>query len=399
MAINVRWDAPVAMQGAAALATGSAVGQAQGAGQQTDTTKFLLGLRERRREFDINTALRVDARDIEQRQYNQQLAMQDARQSQILQSNELNRQAQLASQQMREEYDLAAQQQYQYNQYQGQQAKTLDEHVFEAEAGLQQMQLNPEGQRLRNELTGNLRKAREFSRGLRPDARNSVMEQWYSDYSATNLGAYEQKEPTAQEEAYANLVPLNGAPLVPGQPPPPGSYLFPVSNRNGAKSWKVIEVPQTTQTPFAEDVMTNQAPAPDGGTFVRQPDGRVMHVPPVKPEKPVAAKPVDMSRFVKDATAALIQEHTVNNPNEGGPKYQPNPAAIKARAKELYEMQRELEAELSGDTAEMEPEPQESMQPVEVSSPEEASQIPIGGTFIFNGQAFRVTGPGEAEPL
>jgi hypothetical protein len=408
MAINVTHRAPAALQGQSAMVTGSAVGQAQAALGASDTARFLLGMKEQRRHFDINAALAANGQAIRSQQFNRELAAQDARQAQYNANAELNRQAQLAGQQMREEYDLAAQQQYQYNQYQAQSAKSLDEQVFDAEANLQQVQLNPEGQRLRNELSGKLRKVREMRPILRPEQYNSLMGQWYSDYSSTNLGAYEQKEPTAQEKVYSGLVPLQGQQMVPGQPLPPGVYRSLKGSRNGVDTWETLTIPPVDTATMAERIERDRAPAPDGGIILWNPDKQTYtHFPPAKPEKPEVVKPVDMGKYIKEASVALINEHSANNPNSTE-KYQPSREAIKDRARELYKMQQELEGELGGEyesSQEKEPPPasneqQANAEAVSVSGLNEVDPLPTGTVAVLpDGMPVRSDGPGHQTAL
>ena len=106
-----------------------------------------------------------------------------------------------------------------------------------------------------------------------------------------------------------------------------------------------------------------------------------------------------MGKYIKDALSMMQSEYQLD-PAETKPAFKADPAEIKRRALELKRLEEELKAEIAGVTAATsEQSPTESPQAVEVTSPEEAANIPIGGTFIFNGQAYRVTGPGEAEPI
>ena len=397
MSIVVQHSAPNGQLGALATAVGQGRSADRQASQDEERGRWLLGLRENQRQFDINTALRVQAQDLDYRQYNQSLARQDATQQAVIANQEANRQAQIASQQMREEYGLAQQQQEQMFQYAMQSTKTVDEQVYDAVESAQQMKLNPEGQRLLNESMGRLREIQQYKATARPMAYASLLDQWLTDFQSTRLSAYNVHEPSAQEEAYSNLVPMGGQEVVPGQPLQPGDYLFPVSVRNGVKSWKQITVPNSQQSPFAEDIAKNTSPAPDGGFFYKQPDGKIQHIPPAKPEKVTPQKPVDMGTYVKEAIAAMRAEHSMLDTPEGGvkPAFKADPAKIKRRAKELKDIEDELSAEVGGGNIPT----QSDEPPAEVSSMEEAMQVPEGKTFIYNGQTFIVTGPGEAEPL
>lgn len=390
MGIEIRHDSPA--PAGLAVGLGQSISAAKQGTQDEERARFLLGMRERRREVDVNAALRLRGQDIEQQQYQQNLARQNAAQQSLLANQEANRQAQLYSQQMREEYDSAQQQQEQMFQYAAESAKTVDQQVTDTVKASQQMKLNPEGQRILNEMMGKLREVRDYQDTTRPGVYSSLMNQWLDKYNSLGLDAYEVKEPTAAEKVYNNLVPLQGQTVEPGQPLPPGTYRSLKGVRNGVESWETITIPEPVSPTFAEDVEKNSAPAPDGGFFMRQPDGKMVHVPPAKPEKPAAVKPTDFGKYIKDATTDLINTHSSANP-ESTASYSPKPEDIKKKARELWQLERELEAELGAESDGGED------APATVNSMEEAMQVPVGGSFIYNGQAFIVTGPGEAEPL
>lgn len=397
MGITVQHSEPNGQLSALATAVGQGRSADRQFAQDEERGRFLLGLRQRQHEFDVNTALRVQGQELDYRQYQQSLARQDATQQAVIANQEANRQASIYSQQMREEYDMAQQQQEQMFRYALDSTKRVDEQVFETVKEAQQLKLNPEGQRILNEKMGRLREIEQYKATARPMVYASLLEQWQADFQSAGLNAYEVHEPTAQEEAYTNLVPMGGQQVVPGQPLQPGDYLFPVSVRNGVKSWKQITVPNSQQSSFAEDIAKNHAPAPDGGTFYRQPDGKITHIPPAKPEKQTPVKPVDMSKYLKDADSQLRSEHQLSQTGDNPSPYTFKPEKVKERAKKLMELEKELTAELAGSQG-GEYSPAEQAPPVEVSSMEEAMQIPVGGSFIFNGQPYIVTGPGEAEP-
>jgi len=236
MGIEVRHDQGPASLAGIATAVGEGQAVTRNAAIDEDRARFMLGLREQQKQFDVNTALRLRAQDIEQQQYNSNLAMQDSRQQLLNQNAYLNRQAQLEALAMREESDIFQQQQAQQFEYATQTAKTLDEQVFDLEKSAQQLKLSPEGERIRNEKLAGLRAIRERSRLARPDVRASLLNQWMNDYQQSNISAYEVQEPTAQEKVYNNLVPLQGQQMVPGQPLPPGTYRSLKGTRNGVDS-------------------------------------------------------------------------------------------------------------------------------------------------------------------
>lgn len=391
-------------QGPASIAgIATAVGQGQAATRNAaldeDRARFILSLQENRRNNDINVGLRLRAQDIEQRQYNTNLALQDARQQQLAQNAALNRQAQLESQAMRQEYDVYQQQMAQQHQYGMQAAKTLDEQVFDVEKEAQQLKLNPEGQRILNEKIGALRAIKEQSAMARPDVRAALLDRWMSDYRQANLPAYEVQEPTAQQKVFDSLVPLQGQQIVPGQPLPPGTYRSLKGTRNGVDSWENITIPPADAATVAERVQRDSAPAPDGGIILWNPDKQsYTHIPPAKPEKSTD-KPVDASKYLKEAASQLRAEHQISQSGSESPTpFTLKLEDAKKRARELMQAEQELMAELDGQST-AQPAAEQPLPPTEVSSMQEAEQVPIGGVFIFNGQPYRVTGPGEAEPL
>jgi len=397
MGIVVQHEQGPASVSGIATALGQGQAATRNAALDEDRARFILSLQENRRNNDINVGLRLRAQDIEQRQYNTNLALQDARQQQLAQNAALNRQAQLESQAMRQEYDVYQQQMAQQHQYGMQAAKTLDEQVFDVEKEAQQLKLNPEGQRILNEKIGALRAIKEQSAMARPDVRAALLDRWMSDYRQANLPAYEVQEPTAQQKVFDNLVPLQGQQIVPGQPLPPGTYRSLKGTRNGVDSWETITIPKEDAATVAERFQRDSFTAPDGRVFLWNPDKQDWtSVAPVKPEK--AEKPVDPGKYVKEAIAQLRADHAMSQADaETKTPFTYSSDQVKKKAKEIMDLERELQAEMAAETGGAEP--TTTQPPIQVSSPDEAAQLPIGGTFIFNGQTFRVTGPGQAEPL
>lgn len=400
--ITVRHDQPGSVTALGGLATDIGQGQAatRNAAEDEQRARFLMQFRESQRQNDINAGLRINAQQIEQRQFNQGLAMQDARQRALLEQNAYDRQAQLEAVQMREEYDLFGQQQAQQAQYQQASAKSIDEQVFETQKAAQQMKLNPEGQRILNEMTGKLRAVRQMRGMARPEQYNGLLSQWLGDFEQSNLAAYEQREPTAHEKVYDSLVPLQGQQVVPGQPLPPGMYRSLKGTRNGADTWEMVTIPEPPSPTFAEDVAKNYAPAPDGGVFLRQPDGKVTHIPPTKPEKSTE-KPVDTSKYLKEAAAQLRAEHQISQAGSESPSpFKMDLAAAKARAREIMQAEQELEAELAGATdlgdgdeplLQGLPDLFNAERPQSI---EEAAAIQPGKVFFWNGQYARMEDDG-----
>ena len=399
MPIEVRHDQGPASLGGIAAAIGQGQAATRNAALDEDRARFLLGLRENQKQFDVNTALRLRGQDIEQRQYNTNLAIQDSRQQQLNQNAELNRQAQLQSQAMREESDVYQQQQAQQFAYQAQAAKSLDEQVFETEKAAQQLKLNPEGQRILNEKIGSLRKVKEARALARPDVYANLLGQWMSDYEQANLSAYEVQEPTAQQKVYDGLVPLQGQQIVPGQPLPPGTYRSLKGTRNGVESWETLTIPPADPATIAERVQRDSAPAPDGGIILWNPDKQAYtHIPPAKPEKAAEAKPVDTSKYLKEAASQLRAEHQISQAGSLSPTpFKMDLTAAKARARELMQAEKDLEAELATEAAPDELGGESAGEPLLKGLPdlfnakrpqtmEEVAAVQPGEVFFWNGQ-------------
>jgi hypothetical protein len=384
---------------ALAGALGTSQAGARDAQIADDHTKFLLGLRQREREFNLNTAMRLRGQDIEQRQWQTNLALQDSRQQQLAQANVFNKQVELEKAAMREQGDMFAQQQQQAFEWQQKAAMGIDEQVGERIKSMQQLNLNPEGKRILNEKIGKLRQIQANAGSVRPGVHQQFLGQWMSDLDQSNIDAYVVNEPTAQEKVFQNLVPLQGQQMVPGQPLPPGTYRSLKGTRNGVDSWETITIPKEDAATVAERFQRDSVPTPDGGVAIWNPEKQDWkHIPP-KTKTGTTEKPVDPSKYVKEAIAQLRADHAVSQADKDPAdktEFNPGKEAIKTKAKEIMDLERELEAEMAAATGGDE---QAAQPPVQVSSMADAAQVPIGRTFIFNGQRFRVTGPGQAEPL
>lgn len=297
-----------------AAAVGQSLSGSKQAAQDEERLRFLLGARERRREVDINAALRLRGQDIEQQQYQQNLARQNAAQQSLLANQEANRQAQLYSQQMREEYDMAQQQQEQMFQYAVDSAKSVDEQVQDTVKASQQMKLNPEGQRILNEMMGKLRDIREYQGGTRPGVYSSLLNQWLDKYNSIGIDAYEVQEPSAAEKVYNNLVPLQGQQIQPGQPLPPGTYRSLKGVRNGVESWETITIPKEDASTTVERFNRDKVTLPDGGgTLLWNPEKESWtHIAPKTPDKPPQAKPLNDIDFFKEAKQIFIDEYQLS---------------------------------------------------------------------------------------
>jgi len=418
MSIVVQHDTPASAALAGALGTSQA--GARDAQIADDHTKFLLGLRQREREFNLNTAMRLRGQDIEQRQWQTNLALQDSRQQQLAQANMFNKQVELEKAAMREQGDMFAQQQQQAFEWQQKAAMGIDEQVGERIKSMQQLNLNPEGKRILNEKIGKLRQIQANAGSVRPGVHQQFLGQWMSNLDQSNIDAYVVNEPTAQEKVFQNLVPLQGQQMVPGQPLPPGTYRSLKGTRNGVDSWETITIPKEDAATVAQRFERDSYKAPDGRVFLWNPEKQDWtSVAPVPPETP---KVTDPDAYFKDAVADLRADHAISQADaETKTPFTYTKDQVKAKIKERMEVARELAAELangggSTTTTSSTPaspayDPMESMipdwdgmtgrppAPVRVSSMADAARVPVKGTFIYNGVTYLVTGPGQAEPL
>jgi hypothetical protein len=266
MSIRVRHEAPLADVAGAYSAVGQMQGAAQGMEQNASIAKFLLGLKENQRQFNVNAGLRADDQSFERQRYANTLAATEANQLRQYQDRQYARQAELARTQIQGEYDLAQQQMQDDIRWQMQGAQSVDEQVVDMLKSANQMKLTPEGQRIRNEWMGQIRQVQSQRSTLRPDAFNAVMGQAMQRFQQLGLDAYAEHEPTPEEEVFGGMVPLNGQKIVPGQPLPPGKYRSVKGVRNGVKQYETIDIaaeeePLTTADRFKRDMV----PTPDGG--------------------------------------------------------------------------------------------------------------------------------------
>jgi hypothetical protein len=431
MAIRVRHEAPLDVVGGFA----QSIGQAQGAQQQAQLddarTRFLLEFGERRRQFDVNTGLRLNDDAKQQQRYFTDLAARDTQQQRLLYDQEQRRQSEFAQRQMMGQQQLAQQEMEQAFEWYTQGAKSLDEQAFETQKAANQLKLTPEGQRIKNEWAGKLHQVRSQRNSLRPDAYNSALGQALAEYEQLGLDAYVEEEPTAAEEMYSNIVPMQGQQIEPGKPLPPGLYHKLKGMRAGAKQFETITVPPPEPATFAEWVAQNTAPAADGGQWVKKKDGSAEYIPPPKPgtdEKPEPAQPIMAPRDRRETRKAVLDEleqEWQNDPAYVGSDEMGNRVIKKSFVdyKNKHIDQRikdwnrgfgdpieddltpsELYAQAQGPT--MHPEVPNAAQPADdgeapivVNSRAEAEAVPPGKFFTFNGVLYQVTGPGQAEPV
>lgn len=396
MAIVVDHSPPGPELGALAAAVGSGQAATRAVDRNEERARFLMGLQQRQDEFDVNAALRVRAQDIEQRQYQTNLAMQDARQQQIAANNYLNRQTALEQTAMREQADLIAQQQNQAFEWQQKAALGVDEQVADRMKTVQQLNLNDVGKRLLNEKMGRLREVQSQKGFYRPEAYQQFLSQWLGDLDQANLDAYVVHEPTAQEKVYNNLVPLQGQQIVPGQPLPPGTYRSLKGTRNGVDSWETITIPPSETGTIAERFQRDSVPAPDGGVLLWNPEKQDWkHIPP-KAEPRSTQKQTTPRDYIRDAIADLRAEHSLMpDEDENGNKkgaFKADPSEVRKRARELKAMEDEFDA----------PEPDNSIlrgipdlfNAKHPKTMEEVAALSPGEIFAWNGQFARMEDDG-----
>jgi hypothetical protein len=294
MGIRVRHEAPIALGAAVQQQIGTNQGIGAAAAAEQARAEFLLGLDLKNRAFEqdanqfaVNTALRVNEQDQQQQRWRTQLAVTDATQQRQAYDNEANRAARLAERQMAEEYSLLGQQQQEYGQWMQEQSKTLDQQVDDRLKEFRKLKLSPEGQRILNEYSGKRRQIQ--GELLRPEAKQQALGALMADLESAGLDSYAEHVPTAAEEVYEGLVPLQGQTIVPGQPLPPGQYRSVKGVRNGVKQYETLDIPPVETTTAAERLKRDMVPSPSGGYELWNPEKKTWEYRP--PEKVEAAKP------------------------------------------------------------------------------------------------------------
>jgi hypothetical protein len=312
MAIRVRHeDLAGQMQGG--LAVGGVVGASKGMELTADISKFLAQMGQRDKEFGVTTQLRMDDRRREDQRYYSQLGQQEARQQSLLYDNERRRQAEYATRQMMGEQQLAQQQMEQQYDWFTQGAKSLDEQVVDQLKLANGMKLSPEGQRIKNEWAGKLRQVQSQRNTLRPEAYNSALGQAMAEFEQLGLDAYTEHVPTAAEEVYEGLVPLQGQTIEPGKPLPPGTYRSVKGVRNGVKQYETLTIPPEEPQTTAEMVQKFSVPASDGGQLIWNPHKQDwLHIKPKEAEKTEEAKPLlpatDRDTFYNSIRKSLYEQ-------------------------------------------------------------------------------------------
>lgn len=449
MAITVRHDVPLAYTSAVAQQIGTNTGIGQAAADEQRRAQFLLGLGERAKDrnqdaqqFAVNTALRVDAVDEEKLRYRTQLARQDATQQRLEQNAEADRQAQFAQQRMEEEYNLYGQQQQQAAAWAMEQSKTLDQQASERFAAIRKLKLTPEGQRIVGELAGKYRSI-QSDPTLRADARQQALGLLMADVERSDVDSYVDEPPTQEQWLADTTYTL-----------PDGTVLG--KDRSGMP--RVLKEP-TFQPLKPEEYVANTHYFPDGsGIFINPRTGKEVVIPAPKPEKSEKEKlePVmsqrdknasyesvaneikmiyeaDLEEVMEEETKVVDGKSVTTKTPTGKYKHPSGKTFLEFLDENLKsrianrnrvfgdpEEETLIPSELRGSTLQSQIDPMsggginiDAMQgvmgeaagmapdepPVEISSREEAESLEVGSTFIFNGQLFRVTGPGEAEPV
>jgi hypothetical protein len=461
MGIRVRHEAPIAVSGQFAQQIGTNQGIGAAAAAEQARAEFLLGLDLKNRAFEqdanqfaVNTALRVNEQDQQQQRWRTQLAVTDATQQRQAYDNEANRAARLAERQMAEEYGLLGQQQQEYGQWMQEQSKTLDQQVDDRLKEFRNLKLSPEGQRILNEYSGKRRQIQ--GELLRPEAKQQALGSLMADLESAGLDSYAEHVPTAAEEVYEGLVPLQGQQVVPGQPLPPGKYRSVKGVRNGVKQYETLDIPPEETLTTADRFKRDMTPTPDGGFAVYNQETKKwdVHAPQAKAaEKPAAPllPAADRDQFFKSIENSLKADwetdHVKDIPGEpavivdGEIKTAAKPARreIDMPFDEYYEKNWKKKVarfnQMFGDPDEetlvpSELQPQGSTlganidaplsidmggsptdfgetnpgmvggdEPIQVTSRAEAEAVEIGKTFVKDGVLWLKTGPGQAEPV
>jgi hypothetical protein len=297
MGIRVRHEAPIALGAAVQQQIGTNQGIGAAAAAEQARAEFLLGLDLKNRAFEqdanqfaVNTALRVNEQDQQQQRWRTQLAVTDATQQRQAYDNEANRAARLAERQMAEEYGLLGQQQQEYGQWMQEQSKTLDQQVDDRLKEFRKLKLSPEGQRILNEYSGKRRQIQ--GELLRPEAKQQALGALMADLESAGLDSYAEHVPTAAEEVYEGLVPLQGQTIVPGQPLPPGQYRSVKGVRNGVKQYETLDIKPVDTATTAERMTRDMAEVPTDRPFALwNPDSKKWDAHDFREKPEAAAKP------------------------------------------------------------------------------------------------------------
>jgi hypothetical protein len=269
MAIRVRHE-DLASQMQGGLAVGGVVGASKGLELDTETTKFLLRMKQQDDQFNTQTQLRLDDQRLSQQRHQAEIAARSAQG--ILQAKERQaaREAEFATRQMQNEYGLLEQQAGFGNEWAMQGVQSLDDQVKEQLKLANGMKLNPEGRRIKDEWAGKLRQVQSQRNILRPDAYNAVLGQAMAEFEQLGLDAYEEREPSQEEWLASTTYTL-----------PNGTIIG--KDRSGMP--RVLE-----KAPFQplspKEIEENTYTYPDGSRlFVNPRTGKEIWKDPVKPEK------------------------------------------------------------------------------------------------------------------
>lgn len=279
MPFTVQYPADIALQGQMAQQAGQGALALDQQRLQLQQDAVNRDFAERQRQFDIRTQM-----DYEESARREQLAgqqMQNAAYGQQLdfQNQERNRQADLIARQMgyQQQSEMAA------AEWAMQSAPETDKQIAEQMKQLRQMQFDPEGQRLFNELAGKQRIMMAQRGTLRPEQYAQLQSQFMEELSAAGLEQYEVKEPTAEEQFRKTLTRTDGIAVAPpGQPLHPGRYTY-IGMRNGVPTPGVMWVDDPALS-YEENVQQRVSKLPDGSTIYEDRDGKTYPFNPPKPE-------------------------------------------------------------------------------------------------------------------
>jgi hypothetical protein len=292
MAINVNWDEGAVIKGLLASATGRAQRQRELEQQAQQDDRYLLGLAENQRQFDLGQQQRADEGAAQRGLQREQMATAAYRDM----AGEAQRMAALQEQNqfnlLRDQQDFG-QQLYANEQEQmfDLQSASSDQIGQQAETMLSEyrkQKLDPVGSRELRRLQAEWRALQSgLGNTIRPQAFNDLASQWFDKFQQANLDQYVDEPPSPDDlwgqqtrtDEFGNVFGLDRS----------GNFR------------KLRDAPPKPLTP--EEIAANTFELPTGGSiFVNPNTGKETLIPPPKPEE-AKAEPNEPVMSARDSIA------------------------------------------------------------------------------------------------
>lgn len=409
MAINVEWNADPTI----GAIISNMVGGGMAAQRQQDIARQEAQqnerLAEQARQFNLSAAMRMDAQNDANRRWYASAAMQNANAAAARQANLIN--AQNARQAQLMELGMRGQQAADARDYQWdvQTSQTNEEAVNGELARIRNLKLDPEGERIRNELSGKVRAIQAAP--LRPEQRAAMMGRALNEINEAGFDNRVPRQPSAEDNVRESMVGLGGQQNQAGQPMAPGWYQQVTQSRSGAPQIKKVYIPPVN----AEQAQAERDRyAVNGGWLFPSENGDYKFVSNGKSDDKSAGV---MTKKISDAGVAMddylsrmedykaqlkqhmagLQQHSLNeNARDAQALYaaqERRENLIRKRmAAEGVDTPEELDPSLIPPPAESNyimrpysvepPRRPDAPRPVPVNNPYEASQLPAGIRFV-----------------